>query len=344
MIPLRPYFSSHLLAAGVCAWTLLSTRPPGFAQDQSHGREPGRVQVPGMKESPASVPDGFLTETGALPACGGTPAITGELESESESPSCHAPQWVERIARAAAAADSNSKVPAAPEPKPSETPPPAAPVPTSVPPAPAPSTPAPVPTLPVDAIPPASVPASPKAGDPPTKTPAGTPVEPPRMFDGGVPPAAAGFQGTIKGCVETIGRKQSSFHMKIISATPDSEGRAAKPESLISAVVLVVQGMDRSPDNRWTPKPGHHEWITEVKPGDLVTVRIRYYKPLNCFRLIEVPPAPVPCDIPLPPKPAVSKPAPTPPASDPSALPPTAPAPVPAPPSQTPAPAQQAAK
>ncbi|RYD33322.1 MAG: hypothetical protein EOP86_13675, partial [Verrucomicrobiaceae bacterium] len=255
--------------------------------------------------------------------------------------SCHAPKWVERIARAAASApaDSNSKVPpAAPEPKPTETPPPAPPVPTPAPPAPAPSAPAPGPSVPAESTPPAPAPS--KAGDPPIKTPAGAPVEPPRMIDGGVPPAAAGFQGTIKGCVETIGRKQSSFHMKLISATPDSEGKAAKPESLISAVVLVVQGMDRSPDNKWTPKPGHHEWIAAVKPGDLVTVRIRYYKPLNCFRLIEVPPEPVPCDIPLPPKPAVSKPSPVPPASDSSVVPPTAPAPPP----QTPAPAQQAAK
>lgn len=154
--------------------------------------------------------------------------------------------------------------------------------------------------------------AEPTAAEPP-KTPAATstdkpseapavppvppgPLEPPRLRDGGVPVEAAEFRGTLTGCVETIGHYQASFRVKIISAKPDAASKAAKPESLISAVVLVIQGADKGPDGKWTAKPGHHEWVSALKPGSLVVVPVRYTKAANGFRMTEVPPAPKPCD------------------------------------------------
>ncbi|MES2708655.1 MAG: hypothetical protein V4726_18820 [Verrucomicrobiota bacterium] len=134
---------------------------------------------------------------------------------------------------------------------------------------------------------------SPAAPAPPAGSPApGLPVEPPRLFDGGVPAGAAEFRGIIKGCVETVGRHQSSFRVKITSAMPDATSKAPKPESLVSSVVLVIQGTDKAADGKWIAKPGHHEWIAALKPGSFVAVPVRYTKAANGFRITAVPAAP----------------------------------------------------
>lgn len=122
----------------------------------------------------------------------------------------------------------------------------------------------------------------------------GAPVEPPRLFDGGVPADAAEFQGVIKGCVETVGQHQASFRIKITCAQAGSASKAKKPDSLISAVVLVIQGADKGTDGKWKAKPGHHEWVAALQPGSFVTVPVRYTKAANGFRMTEVPAAPVP--------------------------------------------------
>lgn len=166
--------------------------------------------------------------------------------------------------------------------------------------------PAPAPVVPGSAAPaaPSQSPAAPAASDPAKTDPArkpdaepskpGTPVEPPRLFDGGAPVDAAEFQGVIKGCVETIGQHQASFRIKITCAQPNALSKAKKPESLVSSVVLVLQGADKGTDGKWKAKPGHHEWVVSLQPGSFVSVPVRYAKAANGFRMTDVPSPAVP--------------------------------------------------
>lgn len=148
---------------------------------------------------------------------------------------------------------------------------------------------------PVQAPPPVSRESAEAAAKADELTPAAgnTPVEPVRKHDGGVPVEAAEFHGTVTGCVETIGRNKIAFRLKITAVSADAMSKAVKPESLISAVVLIIEGTERSPDGKLRVRPGHHEWIATVQPGNLVVVPVRYAKSANGFKMIAVPLPPI---------------------------------------------------
>ena len=153
---------------------------------------------------------------------------------------------------------------------------------------PSPPAPASPPPSPAEVPASASAPEAPAPAAPAAPGPAAEDGEA-RRPDGGVPVKAAEFQGMIEGAVETISDRHISFKIKITKATASDKSKAADPAALVGAVVKVRQDYFRKPDGTPAPCPGHKDYVSSLKPGDIIKVCVRYSKSTNSLKLTAVP-------------------------------------------------------